>query len=273
MSDFLAAMIESSKRRAAAGRAERPLARPEQPGLRGRLVEALSAERVALPGTPLHEAPLGVIAEIKRRSPSKGDLAPALDAGIQARLYEAAGADAVSVLTEPDSFGGSLDDLRAAAASVAIPVLRKDFLVDEYQVWEAAEAGAAAALLIAAALPGDDLRVLLEECHACGLDALVEVHDEPELRAALDAGADLIGINNRNLRTLTVDLRVTEKLAPLVPAGLTVVSESGVGGAADAHRVRRAGARALLVGELLVTGLRCHYVNTISSLRATGVEP
>lgn len=195
---------------------------------------------------------LALIAEVKRRSPSKGDIAPDLNAVMQAQAYQAAGADAISVLTEPSRFGGSLEDLRAVAAAVDLPVLRKDFIVDRHQVYEAAAAGAAAVLLIVAALEEDDLATLIAEAAACGLDALVEVHDEADLRRAVAAGATLLGINNRNLRTLAVDLHVTERLAPLAPADVLLVSESGIRDRTDARRVAAAGAHGLLVGEALV---------------------
>jgi indole-3-glycerol phosphate synthase len=181
-------MIVSSARRAQEARECTPLARPESPGAHGRLRAALAA-----PGAAARKAgeaaPLAVIAEIKRRSPSKGDIAPDLDPVTQARAYEAAGAEAISVLTEPDFYGGSMSDLRAVAAAVQLPVLRKDFVIDSYQVREAADAGAAAVLLIAAALPSGSLGALLDECHDCGLDALVEVHDADDLERAYSVGA------------------------------------------------------------------------------------
>ena len=217
MTDFLMEMIMSSSRRADAARKSTPLARPQVVGRHGRFRAALAAPSAAArkAGKP---APLAVIAEIKRRSPSKGDLAPGLDAVEQARAYEAAGAEAISVLTEPDRFGGSLDDLRAVAAAVDVPVLRKDFVIDPYQVWEAADAGAAAVLLIAAALPSGSLGALLDECHDCGLDALVEVHDADDLERAYAVGASMMGVNNRDLRTLEVDLAVSEYLGALIGA-------------------------------------------------------
>jgi len=265
VSDFLAEMIVGARERVAAARATSPLARPDRPRKCGRLRAALARPRAGQDGAPA--AGLALIAEVKRRSPSKGDIAPGLDAVAQASAYEAAGADAISVLTEPSRFGGSLDDLRAVAATVNLPVLRKDFIVDPFQLWEAEAAGAAAVLLIAAALSDAELKALLDECDACGLDALVEVHDEPELGRALAAGAPLIGINNRNLRTLSVDLSVTEQLAPRVPPGTIVVGESGVTSAADARRLAAAGAHALLVGEALVRDGRHHLQERIHSLR------
>jgi len=210
---------------------------------------------------------LAVIAEIKRRSPSKGEIAPSLDAVLQARAYEAAGAEAISVLTEPDRFGGSLDDLRAVAAAVDLPVLRKDFIVDPCQVWEAADAGAAAVLLIAAALPAGSLGALLDECHDCGLDALVEVHDAVDLERAYSVGASMMGVNNRDLRTLDVDLSVTEELGALIGSCVLFVSESGIGAPRDARRVRAAGAQAILVGEALLGTPHEHLAAAMASLR------
>jgi indole-3-glycerol phosphate synthase len=242
--DFLAEMAADAHERVAAARAREPLTRPESPGQPGRLSRALT--RCGSDGR------LTVIAEVKRRSPSKGAIAPALDAVGQARVYEAAGADAVSVLTQPSRFGGRLEDLRTVTAAIGLPVLRKDFIVDPYQVREAAHADAAAVLLIVAMLDDELLDELLTESTACGLDALVEVHDEVDLLRAVKAGAKLIGINNRDLRTLNVDLNVTVSLAPLSPTGSLLVSESGITSAADAKRVADAGVRAVLVGEALV---------------------
>jgi len=259
-------MIVSAARRAQAARERTPLARPETAGPHGRLRAALAAPRDAAreAGQP---APLAVIAEIKRRSPSKGDLAPDLDAVAQACAYEAAGAEAISVLTEPDRFGGSLDDLRSVAAAVDVPVLRKDFIIDPYQVWEAAEAGAAAVLLIAAALPSGSLGALLDECHDCGLDAFVEIHDADDLERAYSVGATMMGINNRDLRTLEVDLAVSEALGALIERCVLFVSESGIGAPSDARRVRAAGAQAILVGEALVATPHAHLAAAIAALR------
>jgi indole-3-glycerol phosphate synthase len=269
MSDFLQQMIASSARRAAAARERTPLARP-QPREHGRLRAALAAPAAAARAAGL-PAPLAIIAEVKRRSPSKGDIAPDLDAVSQARAYEAAGADAISVLTEPERFGGSLDDLRAVAAAVRVPVLRKDFIIDPYQIWEAAEAGAAAVLLIVAALPGASLGALLDECLDCGLDALVEVHDADDLQRAYAVGAPLMGVNNRDLRTLDVDLAVTERLGALMGPCVLLVSESGIGAPGEARRVRAAGAQAVLVGEALVCTPHAHLASTMAALR--GVPP
>ena len=266
MSDFLMEMIVSSARRADAARERTPLARPETPGPHGRLRAALAApgDAARAEGKP---APLAVIAEIKRRSPSKGDIAPDLDAVEQARAYKAAGAEAISVLTEPDRFGGSLADLRAVAASVKLPVLRKDFIIDPYQVWEAADAGAAAVLLIAAALPSGSLGALLDECHDCALDALVEVHDAEDLERAYSVGATMMGVNNRDLRTLEVDLAVSEDLGALIGRCVLFISESGIGAPSDARRVRAAGAQAILVGEALIGTPHDHLAAAIAALR------
>ncbi len=193
-----------------------------------------------------------IIAEVKRRSPSKGAIQPDADPVEVARAYEAGGAAAISVLTDARYFSGSLDDLRAVRAAVSLPVLRKDFIIDPYQLAESALAGADAVLLIARALPGGALRRLLDEATALGLEALVEVHDEAETAAAAAAGATVIGINNRDLASFTVDLGVTRRLAPLVPAGTVVVSESGIAAPEDLEALEAAGAHAFLVGESLM---------------------
>jgi indole-3-glycerol phosphate synthase len=269
VSDFLMEMIVGSARRAETARRRTPIARPESAGAHGRLRAALAA-----PGAAAREAgeaaPLAVIAEIKRRSPSKGDIAPDLDAVERARAYEAAGAEAISVLTEPDRFGGSLEDLRAVAAAVNVPVLRKDFVIDPYQVWEAADAGASAVLLIAAALPSGSLGALLDECHDCGLDALVEVHDADDLERAYAVGASMMGVNNRDLRTLEVDLAVSEYLGALIGACVLFVSEGGIGTPSDARRMCAAGAQAILVGEALIGTPHDHLAAAIAALRGGG---
>jgi indole-3-glycerol phosphate synthase len=190
-----------------------------------------------------------VIAECKRRSPSRGILRADYDPVAIARSYESAGAAAISVLTEATFFDGSLDHLRAVRPAVSLPLLRKDFIVTDYQVFEAAACGADAVLLIVAALETTDLRPLIGRARTLGLAALVEVHDRDELNRAIDAGADIIGVNSRNLRTLQVDRTVLEALAPAVPAGVVAVAESGLKTAED---LRRLGARrydAFLIGE------------------------
>jgi indole-3-glycerol phosphate synthase len=193
-----------------------------------------------------------VVAEVKRASPSAGAIATALDAVAQARRYASAGAAAISVLTDGPGFGGSLEDLAAVRAAVTTPLLRKDFVVDRYQLLEARLHGADAALLIAAALRDDALRTLLEACDALGLAALVEVHDAAEVERALGAGARLVGVNNRDLRTFAIDLATSERLLPLLPDRVKGVAESGVRTVADARRLRAGGAANLLVGEALV---------------------
>ena len=202
-------------------------------------------------------ARLRLIGEIKRASPSRGVIDGDLDAAAQAREYAAAGASAVSVLTEPSFFQGCIEDL--AAASEAFrgdadrpALLRKDFLFDPYQIIEARANGADALLLIAMMLPPRALADLLALTHAQGMEALVEVHDADELGAAVDAGARVIGVNNRDLRTFDEDLATFERLAPLAPEGVTLVAESAIHSAADAERMAEAGAHALLVGEALV---------------------
>jgi indole-3-glycerol phosphate synthase len=193
-----------------------------------------------------------VIAEVKRKSPSKGHLAEITDPADLARRYAAGGAAAISVLTEQRRFGGSLDDLRAVRAAVDVPILRKDFIVDSYQLVEARAAGADLALLIVAALPGDRLRRLHDEARELGLTVLVEVHDEAETQRAVELGAELIGVNARNLKTLAVDGDTFGRLAPLVPEDRVKVAESGIFSAADVQRYVDQGARVALVGEALV---------------------
>jgi indole-3-glycerol phosphate synthase len=193
-----------------------------------------------------------VIAEVKRRSPSKGELADIPDPADLAQQYAAGGAAAISVLTEQRRFGGSLDDLRAVRAAVDIPVLRKDFIVTGYQLVEARAAGADLALLIVAALDDDALRRLHDEARELGLTVLVEVHDEHETERAVALGAELIGVNARNLKTLEIHDDTFGRLAPLVPDDRVKVAESGIFGPADVKRFVGEGARAVLVGEALV---------------------
>jgi len=194
-----------------------------------------------------------VVAELKRRSPSKGEIRPDFDPLACAKSYADGGAAALSVLTDETWFGGRLDYLAAVRRTVSLPLLRKDFLIDPYQIDEARVAGADAVLLIARALDARSLRALRERAAALGLDALVEVHDEAEVDAALAAGADLIGVNNRDLATFTTDLALTERLAPrLVAAGVVLVAESGIFTYDDVRRLEAAGAHAVLVGEALM---------------------
>jgi indole-3-glycerol phosphate synthase len=194
-----------------------------------------------------------VIAECKRRSPSRGVLRREYDAAAIARSYQAHGAAAVSVLTEPTFFDGSLDHLRQVRAAVDLPLLCKDFIVTEYQIVEAAAAGADAVLLIVAALDDEALRGLLQVAARHGLAVLTEVHDALELARALDAGADVVGVNSRNLRTLQVDVGLLDELGPRVPPGVIAVAESGLRTAADIERLRRARYDAFLIGERFMT--------------------
>jgi indole-3-glycerol phosphate synthase len=243
---YLDAILARKREEVAALKAARPEAE-----LRARLADVPRARD--LPGAlSARGGPTRVIAEVKRASPSAGAIAAGLDAVAQARAYQAAGAAAISVLTDGPGFGGSLEDLVAVRAAVALPVLRKDFTVDAWQLAEARAAGADAALLIVAALPGEALRRLHERCLELGLHALVEVHDAAEAERALAVGARLVGVNNRDLHTFQVDLATSERLVPALPPGVKGVAESGVRTAADARRLRAAGAPNLLVGEALV---------------------
>jgi indole-3-glycerol phosphate synthase len=192
-----------------------------------------------------------IIAEVKRRSPSAGQLRAELDPGSLARAYAAAGACAVSVLREPDFFGGSLRDVERVRAAVELPLLYKDFVVDPYQLWEARSRGADLVLLIVALLRSDTAGYV-HLAREVGLEPLVEVHDREELEVALEAGARLVGINNRNLKTLAVDVGVSRRLLPLVPADVCAVAESGLRHPSDLDALETLGARAFLVGEALV---------------------
>lgn len=195
---------------------------------------------------------LAVIAEMKQRTPSLGVLADDYAPELLARAYEAGGAAAVSVLTQEASFGGSLDHLEMARLSTRLPILRKDFITHPRQVLEARAAGADAVLLIVAVLTPDLLGELMDEASACGLASVVEVHDEPEAVGAVDAGARIIGVNHRDLRTFDLDLELSHRLHHVIPRDRILVAESGIHGAADALRMREAGADAILVGELLM---------------------
>lgn len=219
------------------------------------LVGALEREAASAPPAPsfrlaLRRPTVSVIAEVKRRSPSKGSINPSISAGAQALSYVEGGAAAVSVLTEPAHFGGSLDDLRSARAAVAdsAPLLRKDFHVDELQLLEARAAGAAAALLIARALSPDLLQRLVAFAMSIELEPLVEVRTTSELERALGAGAHVIGVNNRDLETLKIEPEVGAALVRLVPADCVAIAESGIRGVADVKRAAASGADAVLVG-------------------------
>jgi indole-3-glycerol phosphate synthase len=195
---------------------------------------------------------MSLIAEIKRASPSAGEINASIDPVATARAYEAGGARAISVLTEPDFFKGSLDDLRAVRAAVSLPVIRKDFVCDALQVWEARAAGADAVLLIVAALTQTELVSLHDLAERLGMAALVETHDAAEIERARDAGARIVGINTRNLATLSVDPSLIAELAPRVADGALVVGESGVKTRADVEAMAAAGCDAVLVGETVM---------------------
>jgi indole-3-glycerol phosphate synthase len=217
-------------------------------------LEAAAAERPEQ--RPFEEALLrpgiSLIAEHKRRSPTAGTIREGATVEDVVLAYERGGATALSILTEPFHFAGSLDDLRAARAVSDLPVLRKDFIVDRYQLYESAAAGADAILLIVAALDPDDLYELLREARALDLDALVEVHGERELEVALDVEADILGINNRDLGDFSVDVERTYELLSDVPAGKTVVSESGFSTRDQLDDLERVGVDAVLIGETLM---------------------
>ncbi|GBE57340.1 indole-3-glycerol phosphate synthase [bacterium BMS3Abin01] len=243
MSEFLDRILKSTREELSARKQRVPAAALERPASRPggeRFREALSR-----PG-------MSLIAEIKRASPSKGDLRPDLDPGALAADYEAGGAAAVSILTEGCYFKGSLTDLEQARAACTLPLLRKDFIIDGYQLREAVAAGADAVLLIVAALEDSLLASLYQEARKAGLECLVEVHDCREMERALAVGPAVIGINNRDLHSFEVDLATTLNLIKLVPDDVVVVSESGIGGAVDVCRLGYAGVDAILVGEALM---------------------
>ena len=249
--DLLSTIVAATRRTVDVRAAREPMAQ-----LRERAERMLAAERT--PRAPFFGAlsrrdRLNVIAECKRRSPSKGVLRAEYDPVAIARGYAAAGAAAISCLTEPTCFDGSLEHLAAVHAAVNIPVLRKDFIVSEYQILEARAAGASALLLIVAALTPAELVALTGQSRAAGLDVLVEVHNEGELKIASDAGATIIGVNNRNLRTLEVDVRASERLIARMPKGAIAVSESGLRSADDLIRLRGLGYQAFLMGERFMT--------------------
>jgi indole-3-glycerol phosphate synthase len=196
---------------------------------------------------------LSLIAEFKRRSPSAGEIAPEADIAGQVSAYERGGAAALSVLTDAPHFGGSLDDLVAARGAATLPIIRKDFIVDPYQLYEAAVYGADAVLLIVRALSDRELRALYEEARALDLDCLIEVHDGEELERALEVDAEVIGINNRDLDEQRVDIQTTFELMPDVPAGKTVVAESGISGREELMELDRVGVDAVLIGGALMT--------------------
>jgi len=239
-------ILERTRERVAAECARRPLAEVRAAAA-GAPVRRPFAEALARPGR------INVIAEHKRRSPSRGPIREDLAPADVARRYTEAGAAALSVLTEPESFGGCLEHLVEARSSVTVPVLRKDFVIDPWQLWEARAAGADAALLIVAGLDAAGLPSLLAAAREAGLEALVEVHDRAELDRALAAGAAVVGVNNRDLRTLEVRLETSLALAPDIPDHVVAVAESGLRTGADIRRLRDAGFDAFLVGESLMS--------------------
>lgn len=245
---ILTKIVDVKRREVERLKVEMPLAnlikRIEGQSLPLSATEALRGERV------------GIIAEIKKASPTKGLLMPNFDAGVLAKTYVENGASAISVLTNVDHFQGNVDYIEVARQSAypkGIPVLRKEFIFDPYQVYESRAHGADFILLIVAMLNADDLAELQELARQLGMECLVEVHDEGELAVAMSVGADIIGINNRDLRTFTTDIETTERLAPSIPAGKTIVSESGINTRQHIERVHAVGAHAALIGEALVT--------------------
>ncbi|MDP1568596.1 MAG: indole-3-glycerol phosphate synthase TrpC [Vicinamibacterales bacterium] len=245
--DLLAAIVAATVRRVADAKAERPLADVE------REAASRTPSGTAFTSGLMRTGRVNVIAECKRRSPSRGVLAPHYDPVAIARTYAAAGAAAISVLTEPAFFDGDLAHLAAVRDAVNVPLLRKDFIVDAYQLVEARAAGADAVLLIVAALDDTTLRRLHADATALGLAVLVEVHDAAELARALACGARIVGVNNRNLRTLEVDVRASHEVAALMPADVVAVSESGLRSTGELAALQGEGYRAFLIGERLMT--------------------
>jgi indole-3-glycerol phosphate synthase len=244
MSERLEALVDATRRRVEERKRVRSLADLER-ALPAEGLDRPFAEALSRPGT-------SVIAEYKRRSPSAGEIRSGASVEDMVRAYERGGAAALSVLTEEDHFGGSLADLEAARAVCDLPILRKDFTIDPYQLYEAKVAGADAVLLVVGALSDASLGSLYGIARQLELDAIVEVHDEEELERALEVDADVIGINNRDLGDFSVDLGVTFELLTDVPAGKTVVSESGIHTRADVEDLERIGVDAVLVGEALM---------------------
>ena len=248
MADILQKIVEVKRREVERLKSEVPIAELE------RRIET-QTPALNLAGALFGES-VRIIAEVKKASPSKGLLREDFQPHSLAETYADNGAAAISVLTNADHFQGSINDLRAVH-SVAnprkIPVLRKEFIFDEYQIYEARAYGADAILLIVAMLTPPELRALMELSGKFWMQCLVEVHDEEELKTALDAGAEIVGINNRDLRTFITDLAVTERLASRIPFGKVVVSESGISNREHLKRIKAAGAHAALIGEALVT--------------------
>ncbi len=240
--DLLATIVAATRRIVDVRQERESLAQLE------RRAQAVARERGRFEAA-LSRGTINIIAECKRRSPSRGVLRQEYDPAAIARGYADAGAAAISVLTEPTFFDGSLEHLAAVRQAVPVPLLRKDFIVSEYQLYEARAAGADAVLLIVAALSPMEVEALHQHAVALGLDVLVEVHDVAELAIALDAGARIVGVNNRNLRTLQVDVKVSDALMASMPADVVAVSESGLRTAEDLLRLKASGYRAFLIGE------------------------
>ena len=238
-------LIDGAREGVEARRREVPQAELEA-RLSGRGQDRPFQEALVRPG-------LSLIAEFKRRSPSGGEIAPDADIVSQVAAYERGGAAALSVLTDGPHFGGSLEDLREARGATTLPIIRKDFIVDPYQLYEAATNGADAVLLIVRALDDDQLRELYQEARAIDLDCLVEVHDDEELDRALEVDAEVIGINNRDLDGQGIDIQTTFELMPDVPAGKTVVAESGISGREELLELDRVGVDAVLIGGALMS--------------------
>lgn len=254
----LGALVADARERAAALGSQAAALR-----VRAAAADPRASFRAALGGDQV-----AVIAELKRRSPSRGDINPGLPLEERARAYAQAGASALSVLTQPSHFGGEAADLAAVAVAVELPLLRKDFLVAPLQIVEARALGASAVLLIARALSPDELPLLARVAAEEGMETLIEVRDESELERALDARADVIGVNNRNLETLAIDAAVSERLLPLVPAGLPAIYESGITDRGGVEHAARCGADAVLVGSSLSSS-----TDGAAAVRAlTGVE-
>jgi indole-3-glycerol phosphate synthase len=222
-----------------------------------KLVPRGDLERIHVPAVrdfaaAIREPGVSLIAEMKRKSPSAGAIQPSLDPAANAAVYESAGARALSVLTDREYFGGREEDVLSAKSACRLPVLRKEFILDEYQVVESRAIGADAVLLIVRILSRNALRKLLASAESMGMECLVEIHAEPELDEALDAGASIVGVNNRNLATLSIDLRTSLRLAERIPEGVLKVSESGIRTAEEVRTLVDAGFDALLVGETIL---------------------
>ncbi|HZI78608.1 MAG TPA: indole-3-glycerol phosphate synthase TrpC [Vicinamibacterales bacterium] len=245
--DLLATIVAATQRITASRRAQEPLETLERRAASASPRGDLFESRLRRPDG------FNVIAECKRRSPSRGVLAAEYDPVRIARAYAGGGAAAISVLTEPTFFDGALAHLRAVRAAVDVPLLRKDFVVDEYQLFEARASGADAVLLIVAALDQTSLESLQARAWQLGLATLVEVHDDDELTRAIGSGARIIGVNNRNLRTLQVDVKASDELAARMPTGVVAVSESGLQSRADLEQLAAAGYGAFLIGERFMT--------------------